>query len=86
MAQGNRTDSQFTTVPYDWDNEEFQGACDVILNDFYARHTEVNREAKEFGSLYPEKVKGIEVLNRMSELNRIHPDEFLLLYKQIFDF
>jgi len=86
MAQGNRTDSQFTTVPYDWDNEEFQAACEAIKVDFFARHPEFVRGSGEFSRVYPDKIKGIETLNRMSELNRIHPDEFLLLIKEIYNF
>lgn len=76
----------FATVQYDWDNPEFQGACDAIQNDFFKRHPEFVRGSGEFSKAYPEKVKGIEVLNRMSELNRIHPDEYLLLFKQIYAF
>lgn len=86
MAQSNRADSHFTTAQYDWQNPEFQGACDAIRDDFYARHPERVRGDGSFAREFPEKVKGVETLDRMSELNRIHPDEYLLLYKEIYNF
>lgn len=75
-----------TTVQYDWQNPEFQGACEAIDVDFFNRHPEIVRGSGEFARRYPEKEKGIGTLDRLSELNRIHPDEYVLLYKEILNF
>lgn len=74
------------TVQYDWQNKDFQDACEAIRVDFYARHPEITRAPGNFAKLFPEKGKAVEILDRMGELNRIHPDELLILLREIYNF
>lgn len=84
MANGEG--GMFSTPQYDWNNSDFQEACEEIRIDFYARHPEIIRGPGNFIKNFPEKGKGVVILDRLSELNRIHPDEYLHLFKEIYNF
>lgn len=71
---------------YDWQDKYFQAKAKEILDDFYARHPEIVRGNGNFAKLFPEKEKAVWVLNNLSKHNRINPEEFLILYNQIFAF
>lgn len=85
-SMANGEGGNFSTPEYDWQNPEFQGTMENIKKDFYARHPEIVRGSGDFNRKFPEKEKGIETLNRLSELNRIHPDEYLQIFKEILNF
>lgn len=74
------------TVWHDWKDPEFDRKCDDILNNFFARHPEIDREKKEFRTLYPEKVAAVRTLDNLSKTNSITPDEYVALFAEIFNF
>lgn len=78
--------TKMVTPQYDWQNKEFQDACEAIRVDFYKRHPEITRAPGNFAKLFPEKDKAIGVLDRLGELNRIHPKEYVVLFNAIYDF
>lgn len=71
---------------YDWQSKIFQDAMEQIKVDFYARHPEIERKPGNLAKRFPEKEEAVKILNKLSEYNRINPDEYILLFKQIFDF
>ncbi len=74
------------TAQYDWNDPSFKDACAWIRDDFYRRHPDITRGGKDFTARYPGKVEGVATLDRLAELNRINPQEFLILYREIFNF
>lgn len=83
VEEGNKKNA--LTV-YDWSDSEFTKSRDKIVDDFYKGHPDMTLGDGQFNTRYPEKKKGIDVINRMSEMNRILPDEYLLLLKEILNF
>jgi len=73
-------------VQYNWQDPDFHARLDKVRDEFYARHPEINREKKEFAILHPEKVTAINTLNRLSDRNAITPNEYTVLYTEIFNF
>lgn len=72
----------FTTVAYDWENAHFFEELEKVKNEFFKHHPELEND-KKFDELSPAKIKGMEILEKLCILNRIHPDEYLILFKEI---
>jgi hypothetical protein len=69
----------------DW-GDDFQAKKEAITTDWFARHPECKRGTGQFPKMYPEVVKAQDIIIKMSELGRITPEEFLILYKEIKNF
>ncbi len=74
------------STSHNWDDPDFIKTNDLALDEFYARHPEINRENGEAKTLYPDKWEAVKTLNEMSERNAITPREFNTLYAEILNF
>ncbi len=71
---------------YDWEGESFSKAQDNIAKVWFEKNPKTTRGTGEFKKQYPEKYAAIVILNKMTKLRRITPEEYLALYKEIFNF
>jgi len=71
--------------PQDW-GEEFQAKAEAITVDWFERHPECKRGTGQFAEMYPDVEKGLENLLRMSQLQRITTEEFLILHEGLMNF
>lgn len=71
---------------YDWQSEAFKNELEAITLDWFERHPETKRGTGEFDKKYPEKAKGLDLLWEMAQKGRIKPDEYIALYRGIYNF
>jgi len=71
---------------YDWSDKDFNDTLEAITADWFERHPETQRGTGEFQKKYPEKIAGLELLEKMGAMGRITPDEFITLYREIHNF
>ena len=76
-----------TLLPqYNWRDSKFTEALEKITAEWFARHPETTRGNGEFDKTYPEKGKALDLLDSMATKGRISPSEFVVLYKELYDF
>lgn len=76
-----------TLLPrYDWADKRFNETTKAITADWFARHPEIKRGTGEFQAKYPEKFKGIVLLDKMTGMGRITPEEYIILFREIHNF
>ena len=76
-----------TLLPeYEWNNPKFNAELEAITADWFVRHPETKRGTGEFDRKHPEKAKAFDILSELSGKGRITPDEYLTLYREIFNF
>ena len=71
---------------YDWQNKEFNDTLEAITADWFKRHPETKRGTGEFQKKYPEKIATKDMLSKMSGKGRITPEEYMILYREIYSF
>jgi|GEM_PF-6343851 len=76
-----------TLLPkYDWQDKEFNDTLEAITADWFTRHPETKRGTGEFDKKYPEKATALGLMERMGAMGRITPEEYIVIYKEIFNF
>jgi len=79
--------NQGTLLPeYDWRNKEIDDTIEAITVDWFQRHPEVKRGTGEFAQKYPKVADAYNIMQRMSQMGRIKPDEYIILLKALFNF
>lgn len=71
---------------YDWKDKEFNDTLEAITADWFVRHPETKRSGGEFDKKYPEKAAALDLMERMSAMGRITPEEYIIIYREIFNF
>lgn len=71
---------------YDWGDEKILAQRDAIYNDWCNRHPRADKSKEEFRKQYPLKVNAIERINGMTARGMIKPEEYMTIYKAIYDF
>jgi len=71
---------------YDWFEEKFQAELESVFADWHERHPEIIRGSGDLEKKFPEIVKAVEAMENMIEKSRISPEEFLLLYRNLYSF
>ena len=76
-----------TLLPeYDWDDPKFNAEVEAITADWFVRHPETIRGSGEFQKKYPEKKVAMDMLDKLTAKGRMTPEEYLILYREIFNF
>ena len=88
VSSRNRQHNRIPSTPknHNWLGQDHQDRLLKILEDFRSHHENMDPESEQFTHAYPEKAEALRILNQLQRQRYVTPDEYIIVFREIYNF